>query len=136
MEKETILIGSKDPKNELEYKELLRYLMDDLKLVKRKFILSLKYIKTGESLKHKDFLFDLKYRQRVIELFNNDDYASIIALPQKKFGGGQMSLTFRYTESGSIVGIQVDETSDDVYIRTPAKVYFDEATKEIMKYIQ
>lgn len=119
-----------------EYSDLHGFLMDELKMFKRKWLISLKHIETGESQKCFFRYFERQHQPEVIRLFNENDFEGILRIPTGEEGRCATQLEGRYVKSGKLVGFQVIEARPHEGGRyvglTPAKVFLDE---EGEKYI-
>jgi hypothetical protein len=108
MENKNIIIGPKNPKDPEYYRDLFTFLMDDLKMVKRKFVFILKYTETNESLAYKDIHFRREYINQVANLLSNLNFDEIINIPREK-DGCAFRLEVRYVKSAKMIGMQIIE---------------------------
>lgn len=119
-----------------EYQNLHEFLLDDLKLFKRKLFLFIKQVETGESQEYYTRYFERQYQDELLRLFNANDFEGILAIPVGEYGKCATQLEARYTKSGKVVGLQVGEArphEDGRYVSlSPAKVFVDEEGQKII----
>lgn len=119
-----------------EYHDLHSFLIDDLQLFKRKLLIMLKHVETGESQKCFFRYFERPYQQELIRLFNEGDFEGILKLPTGEEGKCATQLEGRYVKSGKVVGLQVIEARPHEGGRyvglTPAKVFLNEEGEKIV----
>lgn len=120
-----------------EYQELFSFLLDDLKLLKRKLILFIKHTETGESQQYYTRYFERQYQAEVIRLFNENNFEGILAIPTGEYGKCATQLEARYVKSGKMVGLQVYEARPHEggrYVTlTPAKVFTGTEGEKIIR---
>ena len=119
-----------------EYQDLMTFLMDDLKLFKRKLVFFIKHVETGESQEFYTRYFERQYQDEVLSLFNANDFEGMLAIPMGEYGRCATQLEARYTKSGKVVGLQIYEArphEDGRFVGlTPAKVFVDEEGQKIL----
>ncbi|MCD0490582.1 hypothetical protein LPB86_20245 [Pedobacter sp. MC2016-14] len=119
-----------------EYQNLHEFLLDDLKLFKRKLFLFIKQVETGESQEYYTRYFERQYQDELLRLFDANDFEGILAIPVGEYGRCATQLEARYTKSGKVVGLQVGEArphEDGRYVSlSPAKVFVDEEGQKII----
>lgn len=120
-----------------EYGDLFELLMKELKLFKRKFILSLRSVSTNEPQRYGLRYFEKQYQAEVLRLFNEERFEEILRIPVGEVGRCATQLECRYIDSGKIVGLQVNEARPHEGGRyvglTPAKVFLDEEGEKLVR---
>lgn len=132
-----ILFTKEDAEN--GYHDLYTFLLNDLKLFKRKWLLMLKHVETNESQKCFFRYFERQHQEALIHMLNNNDFEGILSLPTGEEGKCATQLEGRYVKSGKVVGLQVIEARPHEGGRyvglTPAKVFLDEEGSKIVEII-
>ncbi len=123
-----------------EYGDLFELLMNELKLFKRKFVLMLKHVETGESQIHGLRHYTREHQARLLELVAADDFEGVLALPTGPVGECATQMECRYVPSGQLVGVQVNEARPHEGGRyvglSPAKVFVGEDGKKLVAFAQ
>lgn len=123
-----------------EYRDLFSFLMEELKLFKRKLFIMLKHAETGESQQYYTRYFERQYQPELIRLFDANDFEGILSLPVGEEGRCATQLEARYVKSGKLVGLQVIEARPHEGGRyvglTPAKVFIDEEGTKIVNVVE
>lgn len=123
-----------------EYGDLFELLMNELQLFKRKLLLMLKHVETGESQKHALRHYRREHQARLLELFAANDFDGILALPTGPTGECATQMECRYVASGKLVGVQVNEARPHEGGRyvglTPAKVFVDEDGRKLLGFAE
>ncbi|RZI66395.1 hypothetical protein [Variovorax guangxiensis] len=123
-----------------EYGDLFEFLMEELKLFKRKLVLMLKHVQTGESMVYEQAWYDFHLKERLTQLMKADDYAAIAQLPINKNGQTGIYIETRYVKSGKLVGLQLVEARPHEGGRyvglTPAVVFTDADGERMLPFAQ
>jgi len=123
-----------------EYGDLFEFLMQDLKLFKRKLVLMLKHVQTGESMVYEQAWYDFHLKERLTQLLKADDYAAVAQLPINKDGQTGIYIETRYVKSGKVVGLQLVEARPHEGGRyvglTPGVVFTDADGERMLPFAQ
>lgn len=110
-----------------EYGDLFAFLMEELKLFKRKLLVMLKHVQTGESMVYEQAWYAFGLKDRLTALLKAEDYEAVAQLPIVKEGQTGIYIETRYVPSGKLVGLQLVEARPHEGGRyvglTPAMVY-------------
>lgn len=112
-----------------EYKDLFDFLIKDSGLFKTSLWIFHKHIESGEKPEYGIRYYEREHQQKILELFEQNDFAGILALPTGEYGRCATQLQTRYLNSGKVVGFQIDEARPEEDGRTvgltPAKVFLN-----------
>lgn len=123
-----------------EYGDLYEFLMQELKLFKRKLVVMLKHVQTGESMVYEQAWYDFQLKEKLTRLMKDGDYAAVAQLPINKDGQTGIYIETRYVKSGKLVGLQLVEARPHEGGRyvglTPAVVFTDADGERMLPFAQ
>ena len=123
-----------------EYGDLFEFLMQELKLFKRKLVLMVKHVQTGESMVYQQAWYDFHLKDQLIALLKGGDYEAVSRLPINKAGQTGIYIESRYVASGKLVGSQLNEARPHEGGRyvglTPAMVFTDADGERMLPFVQ
>lgn len=123
-----------------EYADLFEFLMQELKLFKRKWVLMLKHVETGESMIYQQAWYDFARKDQLIALLNQGDYDGVLRLPINKAGQTGIYIESRFVASGKLVGFQLNEARPHEGGRyvglTPGMVFTDADGQRMLPFVQ
>ena len=137
----TVITKEKTPG---DYQDTLNSLKDEGIIVKKGFLSTLflghRTVKTQEKLEYGLRYFLHEDQKKVLELFSMNDFDKILELPVGPFGRCSTQLSLRYTNSGSVIAVQVVEArphEDGRYVGiTPTKIFLDSDGEKIIETIK
>lgn len=123
-----------------EHADLFEFLMQELKLFKRKLVLMLKHVETGESMIYQQAWYDFARKDQLIALLNQGDYDGVLRLPINKAGQTGIYIESRFVASGKLVGFQLNEARPHEGGRyvglTPGMVFTDADGQRMLPFVQ
>lgn len=121
-----------------EYGDLFEFLMEELKLFRRKLLVMLKHVQTGESMVYEQAWYAFALKDRLTALLKAEDYEAVAQLPIVKEGQTGIYIETRYVPSGKLVGLQLVEARPHEGGRyvglTPATVYTDADGERVLAF--
>lgn len=121
-----------------EYGDIFQFLMEELKLFKRKLVVMLKHVQTGESMVYEQAWYDFHLKDQLTQLLKDGNYAAVSQLPINKKGQTGIYIETRYVKSGKLVGLQLVEARPHEGGRyvglTPAVVFTDEDGERMLPF--
>lgn len=127
-----------------DYQDTLDVLKDEGLIVKKSTFWHLfhgnRTVNTQEKLQYGLRYFIHEDQKKVLELFKTNDFDKMLDIPVGPFGRCGTQLTFRYTDSGSLIAIQVVEARPHEGGRyvglTPTKIFSDSDSQKIIEVIK
>ncbi|MBB1602328.1 hypothetical protein A9977_20005 [Variovorax sp. UMC13] len=112
--------------------------MEELKLFKRKLLVMLKHVQTGESMVYEQAWYAFALKDRLTALLKAEDYEAVAQLPIVKEGQTGIYIETRYVPSGKLVGLQLVEARPHEGGRyvglTPAMVYTEADGERVLAF--
>ncbi len=120
-----------------EYEDLFDFLIKGSGLFKTTLWIFHKHKETKEKPQYGTRYYEREHQAKILELFEQNDFEGILAIPPGKWGECATQLVTRYVESGAAVGFQIEEArphEEGRYVGlTPAKVFLNDEGKRYVE---